>query len=140
MTHNATDWVLTPRQAKVLDTAHEAGLSRNISAICRDAGVSRRSFYRWLDEADFAAAWDGVWRGSIRRHLPGAVAALVARALQGDVRAIRLMADLAGVLKVRQEVTGHSGGPLTFAAISEWAAEQEAEEEMAGPEVSQAEK
>lgn len=61
--------------------------------------------YFWLDPFDrrhdpgFAAAWDQVWRGTIRRHLPGVVAAMIHKAQEGDVQAARLVADLAGVLK-----------------------------------------
>ena len=113
MTQIATKWTPTPKQAGVLEAAKEAGLKRTITAITEAGGVSRKTFYRWIDDdPGFADAWYSIWRGAIERHLPGAIAALVHQAQSGDVAAIRLMCDLAGVLIRRSEVAGDQGGPV----------------------------
>ncbi len=105
MPQNATDWTPTPKQAAVLEAAQEAGLNRSISAICEAAAVDRKSFYRWLKaDPDFKSAWEELWQGSIRRQMNGVVAAMIARALVGDVPAARLVADLAGVTLTRQRI------------------------------------
>lgn len=97
---------LTVRQRHVVDNAMEPGIRRSIAAVCEAAGVSRDTFYRWLrDDAEFREAWEAAWRGSIRRHLPGVVAAMIERALSGDVKAARLVADMAGVITRQAHVS-----------------------------------
>lgn len=105
MQQNATDWTPTPKQAKMLQCAQEDGLNRNITALCREAGIAPSTFYRWLQRSPgFKAAWEEVWRGSIRRHLPGVVAATIAKALDGNIQAARLITDLAAATKSGHEV------------------------------------
>lgn len=104
-----TDWRPTPKQRAVLDSASLSGIRRSITAVCDDAGVSRDAFYRWLNNDDaFREAWEQVWHGAIRRHLPGVVAAMIERAQSGDVAAARLVADLGGVI-VSKSKTEQSG-------------------------------
>lgn len=113
MPQNATEWHPTPKQAAVLEAAQEAGLNRSIVALCEAAHVDRKSFYRWLKyDPDFKAAWEEIWTHSIRRHLPGIVAAQVAKALDGDTPAARLLADLAGVLTTRMDVKAQHTGKM----------------------------
>lgn len=83
----------------------QPGIRRTIEAICQEAGVSRASYYRYLDDAEFREAWEAAWRGSIRRHLPGVVAAMIERALSGDVKAARLVADMAGAITRQSHVS-----------------------------------
>lgn len=111
MSQNATNWTPTPKQAAVLEAAQEAGLNRSIVALCEAAHVDRKSFYRWFkDDPEFKAAWEEIWTHSIRRHLPGIVAAQVAKALDGDTPAARLVADMAGVLTTRMDAkVQHTG-------------------------------
>lgn len=102
MPQNSTNWAPTPKQAAVLDAAQEAGLNRSISTICDRAGVDRKSFYNWINrDSHFKATWEEIWTHSIRRHMPGVVAAMIAKAQDGDVPAARLIADLAGVTRQR---------------------------------------
>ena len=125
MTHLDTNWTPSPKQAGVLEAAQEVGLKRTITAIAEAGGVSRKSIYRWLDDdPGFADAWHSIWRGAISRHLPGVVSALIAKAQEGDVPAARLVADMAGVLKQRTQLSGPEGAPLSFAQIMDLA-EQE---------------
>ncbi len=105
MPQNTTEWTPTLKQAALLEAAQEAGLNRSITLMCTAAGVDRTSFYRWLrNDPEFAAAWRSVWRDAIGRHLPGVVAAQLAKALDGDTSAARLVADLAGVTLTRQRI------------------------------------
>lgn len=97
---------LSARQRKLLDTAMEPGISRSITAVCEASDVTRQTFYRWLDNDEFRQAWESVWYGSIRRHLPGVVAAMIDKAQGGDVQAARLVADMAGVMKQHVETSG----------------------------------
>lgn len=98
---------LKRKQRLLIEAALEAGLKRNITALCAEAGIGRVSFYRWMnDDPAFRDAWNGLWRGIVSRHFPTAVAALVEKAQRGDVPASRLMAELLGVLKQQVETTG----------------------------------
>lgn len=114
MSQKSSTWAPTPKQAAALEAAQEAGLNRSITTICEAAGVDRRGFYRWLEkDPDFRAAWDDIWRGGLRRHMPGVVAAMVAKAQDGDVPAGRLLADMAGLTKQRFEADIRHGGTVT---------------------------
>lgn len=110
---------LTPRQRAVIETAMEPGLNRDIVTVCAAAGVPRRTFYNWLDDDEFRQAWESVWQAAIRRQLAGVVAAMVNRALAGDVPAARLVGDLAGVIKTKHEVAGKNGQPLIHTVVIE---------------------
>ncbi len=110
MAHSGTNWRPTQRQSRLLEAAQDEGLDRSISVVCKAAGVPRRTAYNWLKDPDFAAAWNDVWYGTIRRHLPGAIAALVQQAQEGDVSAIKLVCELAGVYSRRTQVGGDHGG------------------------------
>jgi hypothetical protein len=110
---NETDWKPTGKQRAMLEAGAEAGLNRSIKAVCESAGVSRPTFYRWLDhDPDFKTAWEGVWRGAVKRHLPGVVMAQIHRALEGDTRAAEFVAKMAGEWIEKKELTGKDGEPL----------------------------
>lgn len=114
MPQKSSDWIPTPKQAAALEAAQEAGLNRSITTICEAAGVDRRGFYRWLDSIpEFKAAWEDIWHGTIKRHMPGVVAAVVTKAQDGDIPAARLLADLAGITKQRIEADLTHGGTVT---------------------------
>ena len=97
---------LSPRQAHLIECAMEPGMQRTITAVCEAAGVTRVTFYRWVrEDSDFREAWEDAWRGSIRRQLPGVAAAMIHQALAGDVRAARLVVDMAGVVTREHKLT-----------------------------------
>lgn len=115
-----TDWRPTTKQRSLLNAASETGLRRSITAVCDESGVSRDSFYRWLrDDASFASAWEEIWHTAIKRELPGVVMAMIERAQSGDVSAGRLIADIAGVIKLKHEVSGANGQPLIHTVVIE---------------------
>lgn len=106
MAQTSAVWRPTREQQALLDTALESGIGRTITAVCEESGVPRRTYYNWMQDPDFARAWEDAWYGTVRRHLPGAIQALSQRALEGDVPAIKLLTELAGVYRDRREVTG----------------------------------
>lgn len=125
-----TEWRPTRKQAAVLQAAQEAGLNRTITKVCEEAGVPRTRFYKWLNkDPNFKRAWEDVWYGTVRRHLPGAIQALAQRAQSGDVQAIKLMAELAGVYKEKKgvELSTRDGQPLFGVVMLPAVAQEEAE-------------
>lgn len=108
-------WEPSPQQKKALTAAIEAGFDRNISKIAVDAGVPRRTLYKWFDkDPDFLDAWENIWRITLGRHIPGIVSAQIKRAQKGDSRAARLILDLVGAIRqVHKHVhTGPDNGPI----------------------------
>lgn len=107
MKRNGTYANLKPKQRVLIEAALDAGLKRNITALCAEAGIGRVSFYRWMnDDPVFRETWNGLWRDIVSRHFPTAIAAVSEKAQRGDVSASRLMAELLGVLKQQVETTG----------------------------------
>lgn len=75
--------------------------------------MPRRRFYKWLEkDPNFKRAWEDVWYGTVRRHLPGAIQALAQQAQAGDVQAIKLLAELAGVHSKKVDLAGTLGGEI----------------------------
>ncbi len=113
-------WSPTSQQDKLIDVTLDSGLRRSITAICKKANVPRRTFYNWLrDDKGFREYWNGLHLEMIAHHLPGVVSAQVYQALKGNVSAARLLAEIAGQLKTRMEVTGKDGAPLELTGAKE---------------------
>ncbi|MFA5091811.1 MAG: phBC6A51 family helix-turn-helix protein [Candidatus Paceibacterota bacterium] len=102
----ATKWEPNAKQAAVLEAAQIAGINRNITKVCEEAHVHRKTFYEWLKtDPNFKEAWREVWHFTLERHLPGTLMALVNAAQGGDVSAIKLHCELAGAYKQKLELT-----------------------------------
>jgi hypothetical protein len=96
-TQNDTEWTPTDKQLLVLDTAREIGLQRSISAVAIESGVSRITIHKWLrEDADFKEAWQDIPNKLLSNHLPGIYAALIRKAVDGDVQAIKLALEVTG--------------------------------------------
>jgi len=92
---NVTVWEPSKKQAAVLEAAR-TGQHRSVTAICSQASVSRKSFYAWLnDDPGFGDAWASLWREHAQKSMPLIVAAMVRKAVRGDVPAARLICELA---------------------------------------------
>ncbi len=92
---NLTVWEPSKKQAAVLNVARN-GQYRTVSAICNQAKVSRTAYYEWMqDDPGFADAWASLWREGAQKAMPLVVAAMVRKAVKGDVSAARLVAELA---------------------------------------------
>ena len=114
------NWTPTKEQAKLMEVALEAGLRCSLSAICKKASVSRRTFYNWLrDDLMFREAWNRLYQDAVSQHLPGVIAAMVFQAQRGNVSASRLIAEIAGVMRTRMEVSGVDGQPIEIGGARE---------------------
>lgn len=95
-----TKWAPSPLQAKVLATAIEYEGKPTVTAICEAAGVTRKTYYEWRRESpEFREQYDSLWSEALKGSITTAVKALVCEAETGDVAAIRLTMELAGLLK-----------------------------------------
>jgi hypothetical protein len=101
------DWQPRPRQKAVLDAAKQPGVKRTITAICKEARVTPRTFYNWLgNESGFRDAWNEIWVTSIDDHMPSVVAAQVGRALDGSTRAAEYLTTLSGKMIRKVDIAG----------------------------------
>ena len=106
---NVTVWEPSKKQSAVLEAAR-AGHYRSVTATCSQASVSRKSFYAWLnDDPAFADAWLALWREHAQKAMPLIVAAMVRKAVRGDVAAARLVAELAEA--TRNQLVENPGHP-----------------------------
>ena len=85
-------------QKALLAVAMKCGMNRNIRAMCREANISHVSFYSWLKIPGFAALWRDLPVKVIQTYLPNASAALMAKAIGGDVAAIKLAMQAAKIV------------------------------------------
>lgn len=105
-------WTPTEQQAKVLAEAVRAGYRQSVRRVAMRAGVPPRTVYNWLgsaagSDAGFQQAWAKLWPDAVKLHVPGAMAALVKRAREGDVSAIKLLLEIGGQYVPKQETTHH---------------------------------
>lgn len=142
---------LTPGQEIA---AVRLGNGANVTAAGRAVGVSRETIYRWLHDAEFAAAVDRATRArlaSIRRQGVKRLAPIV-RALEGIVldgeRAVETatgetvtipkakdsdriaaadrLLKMHGLMRDGVEITGSNGGPVRIATADDLASADEA--------------
>jgi hypothetical protein len=107
------DWTPSEQQAKVLAEATRAGFRQSVRRVAQRAGVPCRTVYNWLgkgtpgEDPGFKLAWSQLWPEAFKVHIPGIMAALVKKARDGDVSAIKLVAEMGGHYVPKQETTHH---------------------------------
>ena len=105
MSDKGKPWIPTPKQAAVMEAALKVGVRRTIVDICKDADVSRQSFYEWLrEDDDFRDAWANLWKRAIERSLSPVIVAMAHKAANGDVAAARLIVDIAGIVSRKSSI------------------------------------
>ncbi len=110
---NPTERPFTPKQNAMLEAAMKVGIGRSITMMCKEADVSRPTFYDWMkNDPNFVAEWEALPMKMVNKHLPGIISAQLFVARTGDTKAARLMLDYAGQLKQRHEHSGPGGAPI----------------------------
>lgn len=107
----------TPKMIDYLDAWCEPGLKQTLASMCEKAGVSRRSVYDWYHDVPEFAEWfntEYAKRRMMRR--PGAINAMEAKALEGDVNAYRAWQQTGDDLTYRPGggLSVASDGPVTI--------------------------
>ncbi len=117
---NPTEWTPTDKQLLVLEAAREIGLQRSISAVAVETGVSRQTIHKWFrEDADFKAAWEDIPQKLLSNHLPGVYAALIRKAIDGDVQAIKLALEVTGKYIPLQRHEVKHEGQIDLACLSD---------------------
>ena len=105
-------WKPRGKKKKLLEVAQIPGLNRTLTALCKEAGVSRTSFYNWVEkDEDFRSAWNTVWELAIDKYMPSVVAAQVKEAQDGSTPAAKYLSELSG--KMKREIDVNLGGDIT---------------------------
>ena len=120
MAQQRQKWAPTEEQLRLIEAAQQSGLRKSIITICKAANVPRRTFYYWMSQdRGFREMWNALHQDVISQHLPGVIAAQIHQALAGKTQAARLLAEIAGALKTRVEVSGKDGGALELTGAKE---------------------
>ena len=87
---------LTARQKRTAERLADPDFNGTISELCREMGIARSTFYRWMEQEKFARYLDE----QIRRFTDGEYArawkSLIQRVENGDLSAIKTYFDLRG--------------------------------------------
>lgn len=77
--------------------------SGNISQLCEEIGVSRTTYYRWLDDAQFKEYASMLVEKYADSKLSGVWKALIKKAETGDLSAIKLFFELQNKNKTQND-------------------------------------
>lgn len=85
-------------QKAVLEIACKQGLHRSVKAIAKEADLDESTIFKWLKKPGFKRAWAGLTLEIVGRHLPSATAAMMNKAMGGDIPAVKLALQAAKVI------------------------------------------
>jgi len=96
---NAIDLFVNPKVTSITETADKAG-------------VARKTIYTWLDDENFNEVLNEKIDKFVNSQTAGVWKSLIANAIDGDTRAIKLFFEMQGKYKDRKEITGKNGGAI----------------------------
>jgi hypothetical protein len=112
---NGTNWKPSSKQIALVELLINPEDRRTKADKCEDAGVPRRTFYRWLKDEKFINYMNSQLDKYTNSELPEVWKALMMQCKRGNVNAIKLffeMKELVPAVKVKQEHSGPNGGPI----------------------------
>ena len=78
----------------------------NISALCKEIGVARSTFYRWMDDADFKGYLDYLITKYTDSELANVWRATIRSAIEGNPSSQKLFFELKGKYKQQVDLGG----------------------------------
>ena len=103
---------LSAKQIKAAQMLANPEFKGNKTKLCEEVGVTRKTFYEWVQKAEFINYVNELIAAYTDGEIGGVWKALINRCLLGDVQAIKLYFELKG--KYKQQVE-HSGvGDFVF--------------------------
>ncbi len=108
-----TTWKPSPAMVKTLELVLEnPELRLSIAKISEQVGVTKSAIYRWFKECPkFVEAWELVPKAMLRLHTPQAMGALIKKASEGDVSALRLFFEIRGLKSYHVVEAGNTNEP-----------------------------
>ena len=111
MTQKVTYSDLTKKQINAIDLFVNPKVT-SITEIADKAGVARKTIYTWLDDEKFNEVLNEKIDKFVNSQTAGVWKSLIANAIDGDTRAIKLFFEMQGKYKDRKEITGKNGGAI----------------------------
>lgn len=101
---NDTDFNVKQRKAAEMLVNPE--FSGSVTELCREVGIARSTYYRWLDDPEYFNYISGLIDKYTNAELAAVWKALLAEAKKGNVSALKLYFELKGKYKQQVEVGG----------------------------------
>lgn len=97
---------LTAKQRQAADILTNPEWSGNISELCKEIGISRKTYYEWLEKPIFVNYLDSQIDKYSDSELMTVWKALIKKVELGDTSAIKLYFEVKGKYKQQIEMTG----------------------------------
>lgn len=97
---------LTAKQIKAAETLASPEWKGNITELCKEIGVSRKTYYDWLDNPLFVKYVDGLIDKYSDSELMTVWKSLINKVELGDTSAIKLYFEVKGRYKQQIEISG----------------------------------
>lgn len=120
MTQTVPGQGLSEAQRRLAEVLANPDIQGSIAEQCRQAGVSRRSYYRWIEIPEFTEYVHYLVQRYTDNRLSQVWKALCNKAEGGDVMAIKLYFELKNQYTEKRqiEITGKAGGPVQLEQLS----------------------
>ena len=106
----------TGKRAKLAETLTNPEFNGTVTDICKEVGVARSTFYRWMDDKDYLDYIQGLIDKYTDSELSSVWKALISECKNGNVQAIKLYFELKG--KYTAVVQSHVTVDNPFAGLS----------------------
>lgn len=118
---NQTNAILTNEQIQAAELLADPSYKGTRSAIIKQVGVSRTTFYDWFKNQNFVNYVNGLIDTYTDAELSSVWRALIKNCKNGDTRAIKLYFELKGKYKqeVKQEIDVNTMGVILLPEIKE---------------------
>jgi len=97
---------LTPKQRNAIEILCRPEWDGTITKLCDEVGVSRKTYYEWMEKPLFVDALNKQIDKYSESMLPEAWKALQKKIAQGDTSAIKLFMEVKGKYKVNVNMSG----------------------------------
>lgn len=94
---------LTVKQKKLAELLANPDFTGSITELCRECGVARSTYYKWLDKPEFTQYVDSLISKFTSSELSTVWKALIRRCSIGDVQAIKLYFEMRRELSSKDE-------------------------------------
>ena len=94
---------LTSKQRKLAELLANPDFTGSITELCRECGVARSTYYKWLDKPEFTQYVDSLISKFTSSELSTVWKALIRRCSIGDVQAIKLYFEMRRELSSKDE-------------------------------------
>jgi hypothetical protein len=115
---NVDNYKPTAKEKKLIDVLCDpAHRYKNITQICQVAGISREAYYKMFRKPQFVAYYNRVQFEVVKQNIAKVLAATIEFAISDPKchQDRKMLLEMGNMYteKVKQEITGEGGGPIT---------------------------